>query len=275
MKNKLKFFYLLSIFCSFIACQTADPCKNKDCGNGDCLDGVCDCDPGYKKDASGKCSLVLCDGIDCVHGTCVDGVCDCDPGYGLDANGKCTIDSCAIIDCVNGTCVNGVCDCDPGYSLDANGKCTVVSCAGVDCGHGTCVDGLCNCDPGYERDASGKCTVVSQAKFVGSYDVSEDCSQSFASIYVINISAGTSITDIKISNFWNIFFNYVQATVSGNTLTIPRQAADNDGFFVEGTGVYSTNASGKGIITLNYTVTDENSQPHLTDICTSTIYTKQ
>lgn len=241
MKNTWNFLFLFGVLLALNSCKESDPCKNKDCGNGSCNDGACDCDPGYVRDASGKCTLLLCDTIDCVHGTCID----------------------------------GVCDCDPGYALDANGRCTVKTCDGVDCVHGTCLNGNCNCDPGYETDANGKCTVVSRDKFLGAYLVDEDCSLTPASTYPANVTVGGAIDKVHITNFWATFFNPIQATVHNDTLTIARQEPDGDGFFVEGRGVYAKNASGIGTITFNYKVSDETQAPILMENCISTVYTKQ
>ena len=215
-----------------------------------------------------------CEDLDCVNGTCANGVCDCDPGYELDANGKCTVISCDGIDCVNGTCVDGVCDCDPGYALDANGKCTVISCNGIDCVNGTCNARVCQCDPGYELDTTGKCTVISRDRFLGAYEVSEDCSSTLMFTYSCSITPLAAVAEVGITNFWGAFLTPVRATVQSDTLKIARQEPDADGFFVEGIGIYTKAASGVVSIQFSYVVANENVMPPQQDICTNTVYTK-
>lgn len=44
----LRFFAILSLVFFFLSCEK-DPCETIDCGpNGVCVDGVCDCTPGYE-----------------------------------------------------------------------------------------------------------------------------------------------------------------------------------------------------------------------------------
>jgi len=146
-------------------------------------------------------------------------------------------------------------------------------CGKKDCGNGICdeVDGSCNCDPGYEYDADGSCKVLTQDKYVHIFTVSENCS---ATPYLAEIVRGSGVTDVLIKNVWDVFQNSVKATIDGNTITIGRQEPDNDGFFVEGSGTYSVNTGGKGVITLNYTVKDENVPSTGNTSCTAT-YTQQ
>lgn len=123
------------------------------------------------------------------------------------------------------------------------------------CGNGVCLeDGACDCDPGYEYDADGICTVLTQDKFTGFFTVSENCSNN---PYLVEIVVNADVTKVGIKNFWDVFQNQVIATISGTTITIARQEPDNDKFFVEGTGTLSTNTSGKAVISLSYTVKDE------------------
>lgn len=57
-KNLFLLFALaLGVFVSLNSCGEKDACEDKDCGNGVCLDGTCDCDAGYEYDADGNCNV--------------------------------------------------------------------------------------------------------------------------------------------------------------------------------------------------------------------------
>ncbi len=78
--------------------ERIDDCKDVDCGNGTCLDGVrahaCDCDQAWTIDAEGRCTVPIVDCTTpnaCVQGKCDDSsgivTCDCDPGFhGMNCN---------------------------------------------------------------------------------------------------------------------------------------------------------------------------------------------
>lgn len=126
---------------------------------------------------------------------------------------------------------------------------------------GTCVDGTCNCASGYDGD---DCGTEIRAKFKGSWSAGDGCSITGSNAYVVNVSSGTSILEVKITNVWNAFANSVNATVNGNTISIPNQEPDNDGYTVSGQGTIS--ADGQSI-TWSYTISDGLG---LSDVCTST-----
>lgn len=148
-------------------------------------------------------------------------------------------------------------------------------CKDVACGdHGACFEGACVCDVGYEQDANGQCTVLTSSKFIGSYNVTEDCSKSDPASYTATIVAGTGSSEVRITNFWALFQNYVTATIDGNTLTIARQEPDNDNFFVQGSGTLAVEAGGQTVITITYTVSDETGPAPVNDVCTNTRYVK-
>jgi len=77
----MKYTYLLLLTLSIVAFSCGDPCDDVDCGpNGTCIEGDCDCDPGY----SGlNCETNVCDSVNCNNGTCdpATGDCMCDEGY--------------------------------------------------------------------------------------------------------------------------------------------------------------------------------------------------
>lgn len=147
-------------------------------------------------------------------------------------------------------------------------SCVDDPCKDVDCVNGTCdgVTGACICDDGYETDADGICNTLVVTKFLGQWNTTEDCSQSAPFSYNITITAGTAVNTIRISNFWGLFVNSVNATVSGNTVTIPSQEPDSDGYTVSGTGTISGTT-----LTLTYTVVDP---ANVADVCTGTVFSK-
>jgi hypothetical protein len=156
-------------------------------------------------------------------------------------------------------------------------------CTDVDCGaNGICDAGNCNCDPGYELDADDKCTVESRSKITGNYIVNETCSNSGpATPFNVGIATGTTVTEVLMSGFYGPaatggFVAPVKATVDGNTITIARQEPDNDDFFVEGNGTF-TSSSTATVLTITYSVTDETSgtPPYTPNQCTNVIFTKQ
>lgn len=185
------------------------------------------------------CSEDPCEGVTCnSHGTPTEALgtcsCNCDTGW---SGSNCDVEDSCITQ--NVTCLNG----------------------------GTCDNGSCDCVAGYEGDS---CQTLSRVKFLGTYDVSDSCSSSGSATYQITVAAsGVSSEHAKvlISNFWDTFTNNVQATVNGNTITIPTQEPDNDGFTVTGTGTINGTAI---TVTVNFSVADGTT----TDVCQST-WTKQ
>ncbi len=115
------------------------------------------------------------------------------------------------------------------------------------------------CDAGYE---GANCATESRVKFIGSYAASENGSVTGAANFSLTIvNNPTDVTKIRITNFWNSFVNPVSAVVSGNSITIPSQIPDNDGYAVSGTGTINGTT-----ITITYVVVNQG----LTDNVTGT-----
>jgi len=137
-------------------------------------------------------------------------------------------------------------------------------CKDVECGSGVCIDGTCDCDLGFFTDNTGSCTVNA----AGFYNVSENCSPA---PYTSEVAAGATNSQLKIKGFWELFQADVNVDVSGSSLTIPRQEPDGDDYFVQGSGTWTVNASGKPVLSLTYTVSNESVTPIQSVTCTSTM----
>ena len=147
-------------------------------------------------------------------------------------------------------------------------------CDDKDCGNGTCLEGDCECDNGYEVDDKGICTIEVRAKLFGKFSTSEQCSTDPNPFpYDITISAGATVTEVNIFNFYNSFATTpVRATISGNTLDIPTQSPVAGGDLeVSGSGSFETLASGKVQVTISYTVVDKSGGAP-TATCSGTVF---
>nr|XP_017036557.1 teneurin-m isoform X1 [Drosophila kikkawai] len=132
-------------FYAAVAEDMTQNCPNGCSGNGQCLLGHCQCNPGFGGD---DCSESVCPVLCSQHGEYTNGECICNPGW----KGKeCSLrhDECEVADCNgHGHCVSGKCQCMRGYK----GKfCEEVDCPHPNCsGHGFCADGTCICKKGWK-----------------------------------------------------------------------------------------------------------------------------
>lgn len=110
--------------------------------------------------------------------------------------------------------------------------CSKDLCEGVACQNGgTCVTdrGICDCPEGYSGEF---CEIPpDNLKFLGTYSVSEsftsDKCGTGTDTYTMTIMKGNTDTKIIISNLLNLFDN-INATVSGNNLTISNKLSVTD-----------------------------------------------
>jgi len=170
-----------------------------------------------------------CVGVNCgAHGNCVDGACNCELYWTKDASGRCTVYDCGVNGSFNSA--TSTCECNAGWSRDLNGRCTLQDlCYQVDCGtNGDCdpLSGNCECDPGYTTDADGKCNVELRAQLIGTWRGSHtDDFGNSTGPYLITITAVSgNMMRVKISNFMNYYCNplaqnldvYGEVTTYGN-----------------------------------------------------------
>jgi len=82
------------------------------------------------------------------------------------------------------------------------------------------------------KSDDGTCLYPDNHKFIGTYSISENCSADSVlctgtDTYTMTIKAGGNENSITIDNLANLF-NGVNATVSGNTITIPSRFGITD-----------------------------------------------
>jgi hypothetical protein len=126
-------------------------------------------------------------------------------------------------------------------------------CDGVDCGaQGSCSAGACTCNDGYVKGAGGKCDTEARARFLGSWTASDDCPSSGTRSYLVTVTASAAgLNSVELTN-WASFTQPVTATIAGDAIAVARQEPDNDNYYVEGTGTFTTTAS-----TWSYIISDE------------------
>jgi len=140
--------------------KTLVECDSNCSLHGECIDGECECEPGFEGDSCGVESV--CEpSTDCSgHGVCRYGICFCDPGYNGTACELMNELVCPQQCSGNGFCAasRGGCECMPGYvgascaERDQSASCPL-ECSG----NGVCVGGRCECNVGY---VGADCTQV-------------------------------------------------------------------------------------------------------------------
>ncbi|XP_050695509.1 teneurin-m-like isoform X5 [Eriocheir sinensis] len=124
--------------------EFTEGCPRGCSGNGDCILGSCQCQPGY---TGPDCTQMMCPVLCSGHGEYRDGECICRPGW---KGRECSIrhDECEMPDCNgHGHCVDGHCRCAKGYKGEF---CEEDDCPHPTCsGHGWCVSGTCVCQRGW------------------------------------------------------------------------------------------------------------------------------
>ncbi|XP_055317051.1 teneurin-m isoform X2 [Sitodiplosis mosellana] len=137
-------------FYAAVADDMTQNCPNGCSGNGQCLLGHCQCNPGFGGD---DCSESVCPVLCSQRGEYINGECQCNPGW----KGKeCSLrhDECEIADCNgHGHCLSGKCQCIRGYK---GASCEEVDCPHPTCsGHGYCAAGTCICKKGWKGPDCG------------------------------------------------------------------------------------------------------------------------
>lgn len=135
-------------------------------------------------------------------------------------------------------------------------SCNPDKCKAITCAYGgVCNDGDCTCATGYE---GSQCEKITRNKFVATWKVSEKGSLTNSQLYTLDIAAGAAINEVVITNFNNTIPHAykVQATVSQDTLYIPRQRLY--GRVIEGRGYLVPDVAFEeyGSMTVQYYVTD-------------------
>eukprot|EP01029_Cantina_marsupialis_P020747 TRINITY_DN4887_c0_g2_i1.p1 TRINITY_DN4887_c0_g2~~TRINITY_DN4887_c0_g2_i1.p1 ORF type:complete len:1566 (-),score=382.43 TRINITY_DN4887_c0_g2_i1:596-5293(-) len=135
-------------------------------GNGECKNGVCQCNGGWDGDSCETKIWTSCETSCSGHGVCLleQGVCICDTSW--NGSRDCSIPSCPSNCSGHGTCEDGHCQCDPmsNWKGDACGLYVDPNRCPLDCNdHGKCIEGICECDTLYSGD---DCTVFDRTNML-------------------------------------------------------------------------------------------------------------
>lgn len=147
-----------------------------ECIFGECENGVCVCEPGFKMASNSTYNCEPYCNVTCKNGHCVDGnACECYEGYTLHDNGTECVAECEK-SCINGTCFEpNMCECNKGYrkiNYENDHVCVpvcnedyeedAVSIEGdTGCLHGICIaPNVCQCHDGYELSSKHNFTCI-------------------------------------------------------------------------------------------------------------------
>ncbi|MBA3828556.1 MAG: calcium-binding EGF-like domain-containing protein [Taibaiella sp.] len=135
------------------------------------------------------------------------------------------------------------------YSSCSPDKCHAIACAYG----GVCTDGNCICPTGYEGT---QCEKIVRDKFVGTWVVYETGTLTGGNTYTVAVEPNndSSITSLKITNFYNSIRGSVIATVNADSIYINKQVVDGDTIigtgFLEPDAVYAVH----GKLTMRYVI---------------------
>lgn len=134
----------------------------------------------------------------------------------------CNQSACTDVNCLNGgECNHGECVCPEGFSgeycenVGEEDPCENVSCLNG----GVCVDGSCVCPEGF---SGTNCETSVGSPMLGTYSVSQSCSDNTNASFSITITQGSINDQVIISNFGNDGIELI-GVVNGTSLQVPSQ----------------------------------------------------
>ncbi len=124
-------------------------------------------------------------------------------------------------------------------------------CKDVTCVNGECVEGDCICEAGYE---GVDCGTALNAKFSGSFSLTETCSTSGNATYAVTVAPKSDPKEVNFTGLWEEPQAQVTAIVeaNGTSFSIEKQALGTSGFDISAT-TGSITADG-ATITISYTI---------------------
>ncbi len=131
-------------------------------------------------------------------------------------------------------------------------SCNEDKCKSIVCAYGgVCKEGTCICPAGYE---GSQCETITRQRYQGVWIVEEEGTSSMPARYEVNISYGTTMTDILITNFYNKIKVPVEARIKGDTMFIHNQI--RDGYKINGIGILGKSLyyGENGVMNVRYTI---------------------
>lgn len=176
----------------------------ENCQNGNCVEGKCLCNVGFRPSANDEFNCQPFCEKPCLNGVCAgNNRCRCFEGYmNVEDGSRC--DPVCENECVNAKCVGpNECECDDGYvfAQDSVYQCVkVLSMAEIArkkkqemckarCENGICIEGVCKCAEGYynadssrttcepqcsENCTNGQCIAPNECQCNAGYEMSEE-----------------------------------------------------------------------------------------------------